>query len=206
MAVEAESARRTNVMHGLTSLTQGFNSLISREQSPLSPLAVSMTVKPEYDQQRLIVEQRGNSRTGRRKPGTSAEKPEDVQPTQTEQPFSHKIPRKWDGFGRERRSPKIDYQALQGVTSPLFSPKSKSPSKTDVLFGFAQSPKHREHEQSFPRRRKDSVSDLLMDKMTTVQEYPNMDSRRPSLETSSLLQADFDSHHSWSPSHKDNVT
>ncbi|MCJ1433087.1 hypothetical protein MMC27_002446 [Xylographa pallens] len=51
----------------------------------------------------------------------------------------------------------------------------RSPKKVQSAFGFSQNQKNLEHDSCLPRRRKGSVSDLLLDKMTTVQEC-SMDS------------------------------
>ncbi|MCJ1476480.1 hypothetical protein MMC13_005146 [Lambiella insularis] len=172
MAPTTESPRRKNVMQGLNSLGAGFSSIVSRDPSPLSPLSpLSQAKKSALDEARAI--DRGSD--------------------QSEKKLYQKVPRRWDSFGKEKRSPELMERASP-FASPFTSPKLKSPNKTQNLFAFSENQKTREHGNTLPQRRKNSVSDLLLEKMTTVQEYP-MDSPtipgRPPAQPSSQISPEL---------------
>ncbi|MCJ1420012.1 hypothetical protein MMC32_006368 [Xylographa parallela] len=86
-----------------------------------------------------------------------------------------KTHRKWDSFGRVKGSQESLDQTRSPQDSPFTSPNMRSPKKVQGAFSFSQNHKNLEHDSCLPRRRKGSVSDLLLDKMTTVQEC-SMDS------------------------------
>ena len=166
-------------MQGLNSLSQGFNSFLSREPLALSPLSVSILGREVVvrDKHGLIDQQRSNSNALKRKPvgedATAGNRPVE-QMAQKPTPKTH---RKWDSFGRGKGSQESLDRNHSPQDSPFTSPNLRSPKKVQSAFSFSPQQKNLEHDSCLPRRRKGSVSDLLMDKMTTVQEC-SMDSRK----------------------------
>ncbi|MCJ1400289.1 hypothetical protein MMC11_003493 [Xylographa trunciseda] len=157
MAVNIESSRRTNVMQGLNNLSQGMNNFVSRELLPLHPLS------------------RTNSNILKRKPvGEDATTGSRSLEQMAQKPVQ-KAHRRWDSFGKGKESQENVDRNISSQASPFTSPRLRSPKKAQTIFGFGQNQKNTEHDSFSPRRRKGSVSDLLLDKMTTVQEY-SMDS------------------------------
>ncbi|MCJ1280822.1 hypothetical protein MMC26_000139 [Xylographa opegraphella] len=157
MAVNVESSRRTNVLQGLNNLSQGFNSFMSREPLALSPLS------------------RTNSNALKRKPVGEDAAAGNRPAEQTAQKPVPKTHRKWDSFGRGKGSQESSDRNRSPQDSPYPSPNLRSPMKAQSASSFSLNQKHLDHDSCLPRRRKGSVSDLLLDKMTTVQEC-SMDS------------------------------
>lgn len=120
--------------------------------------------------------------------------------TQTVQQPTHKIARMWEGFSREKRSPKTHCSsASPSLSQNPSSTFSMIPTKVQPRSEYCQGSKGSDRESAWPRR-KGSFPDLSLKAMTTVQEYP-MDSRKDlGRETCTLVQADVHSNYSGSSS------